>query len=94
MKRLVIGGAVAALIAGGAGASFASGSPYPNGNNDYGLCTAYAAHDAHNPNGQPSPFVAMQQAYDAANGDGAWADFCKNTLAGDGAPGNSEHGGH
>ena len=93
MKRLVISSAVAALIAGGAGVSFAGGGgfPYPNGNNDYGLCTAYQAH-SNNPNGQPAPFTAMQEAYDQANGDGAWDQFCADTLAGDGSPGNSEHG--
>lgn len=92
MKRLIIGTAAAALLAGGAGVSFAGGGgPYPNGNNDFGLCTAWQAHEDHNPNGQPGPFAAMEAAYDEANGDGAWADHCAEIL-GNAAPGNSEHG--
>ncbi len=93
MKRLVIGGIAATLIAGGAGISFAGqGGPSFNGNNDFGLCTAYFAQQAHNPNGVSGPFAAMQEAYDAANGDGSFEDYCQSVVDGDGSPGNSEHG--
>jgi hypothetical protein len=35
----------------------------------------------------------MEDAYDEAAGeDGAFAQFCADVLAGDGSPGNSEHG--
>lgn len=100
MKRLVISGAVAALIAGGAGLSFADGSgPSLNGNNNYGLCTAYEAQSAHNPNGPSAPFQQLAQNYQNSSSTGqSFDDYCKQLL-GDGTPGNStgshtNHGGH
>ncbi|MBK5306364.1 MAG: hypothetical protein JJD92_06715 [Frankiaceae bacterium] len=87
MKRTIIAAAVLALGAAGAGVSFAD--PYPNGNNDYGLCKAYTAHG----DSQPKPFEEMATAWEAANeGDETFAEFCATVLAGDGSPGNSEHG--
>ena len=68
MKRLVIGGAVAALIAGGAGASFA-GAPGPNDHNNWGLCNAYA----HNGNGNShgaAPFASLATTAGDYNHDG------------------------
>jgi hypothetical protein len=63
VKRLVIGGAVAALIAGGAGMSFA-GAPGPNGHNDFGLCKAYFSGSQTGQDHKHSapPFAALEQA--------------------------------
>ena len=85
MKRLVIGGAIAAIIAGGAGASFAGegGGFGFNGNNDYGLCTAWTH------NGHAGPFADLQPPADYS---GSIDQYCAEVLAGDGSPGNSEHG--
>jgi hypothetical protein len=89
MKRLVIGGAVAALIAGGAGMSFA-GQPGPNGHNNHGLCTAYFAGSdngqAHKH--QAPPFVQLEKDADAAgNNDGTTdaqevIDYCADATPG------------
>lgn len=57
MKRLVIGGALVALLAGGAGASLAD--PGPNGHNNYGLCNAYGHNGGNN---QGSAFQGLEQA--------------------------------
>ena len=73
MKRLVISGTIAAVVAGGAGFAFA-GQPGPNGHNNHGLCTAYFAGSE---NGQAhkhqaSPFVQLEKDADAAgNNDGS-----------------------
>ena len=72
MKRLVISSAVAALIAGGAGISFAGG-PGPNGHNDFGLCKAYFSGSD---NGQANKaqhgaaFIALTAAAGDSDGDG------------------------
>jgi hypothetical protein len=79
VKRLVISGTIAVLVAGGAGFAFADGGPTPNGHNDFGLCTALAAQEAHNPNGPAAPIAA------AVNDD-----FCSNDA--DNTPGGSTHG--
>ena len=91
MKRTIISAAVLALGLAGAGVSMAD--PYPNGNNDYGLCKAWTNHQDDNGNDNPRPFQEMEEAYDTAAGEeGAFAEFCQEVLAGDGSPGNSEHG--
>ena len=63
MKRLIVGGAIAAILAGGAGVSLADPGPNdPPGNghgNTYGLCNAYG-HNGGNNQGQA--FQGLQQA--------------------------------
>jgi hypothetical protein len=91
MKRLVISSAVAALIAGSAGISFADGNGGGggfgfNGNNNYGLCTAWLAHDK-NGGDQPGPFSTLE----APDGSDI-GDYC-DALVNDGTPGNA-HGDH
>ena len=71
MKRLVIGGAVAALIDGGAGASFAGG-PGPFGPNNWGLCNAYAHNNDHAH--QAPPFAALEKA--ASDNDQTVEEWC------------------
>jgi hypothetical protein len=100
VKRLVIGGAIAALIAGGAGMSFAAGDgPGPNDNNNHGLCTAYFAgsENGQSHKHQAPPFVALEQAADeAGDGDGTATpeevvDYCAPFLTGNGN-GNGNNG--
>ena len=105
MKRLVIGGAIAALVAGGAGLSFA-GQPGPNDHNNHGLCTAYFAgsQNGMDHKHQAGPFVQLEQDADAAgNNDGTTdpqevVDYCAPYLAGNGQDnpnnGNPSAGGH
>ena len=69
MKRLVIGGIAAALIAGGAGISFADGGPGPNDHNNWGLCNAYAHNGGGNSHGA-KPFTALATTAGDYNGDG------------------------
>jgi hypothetical protein len=87
VKRLVIGGALAALIAGGAGMSFA-GAPGPNGHNDYGLCKAYFAGSQ---NGQDhkhkaGPFAALAAAADDGDDNTSPAEdvaaYCEDVTPG------------
>jgi hypothetical protein len=55
------------------GLSFAQADPGPNGQNDHGLCTAYfnGQKNGHDKNGQPGPFVALEEAGRAyTNSDG------------------------
>ena len=67
MKRLVVGGVAALLLAGGAGVSLAA--PGPNGNNTYGLCTAYfAGSETGQANKRKAPpFVALEEAAEEQN---------------------------
>ena len=91
MKRTIVSAAVLTLLAGGASAAVAVG-PEPNGKNNYGLCTAYAkqAENRGGPNekGPNDTFLAMEAAYNEANGDGAFAAMC-DALLNSGSPGNS-----
>ena len=73
MKRLVIGGVAAALITGGAGVSFADGGPGPNGNNNWGLCNAFA-HNGGGNSHNAGPFAQLQQ--DASDANQSVADWC------------------
>lgn len=76
MKRLIIGGGAAALIAGGAGVSFAAGPGPGHGNNTFGLCTAYFSGSQtgqDHKHGAP-PFAALEAAANAA--DQSVADYC------------------
>jgi hypothetical protein len=87
VKRLVIGGAVAALLAGGAGMSFA-GQPGPNGHNNYGLCKAYFSGSengqAHKHNS--SAFAALEAAAsdndDSTSPEDDVAAFCEGVTPG------------
>jgi hypothetical protein len=98
VKRLIIGGSIAALIAGGTGMSFA-GAPGPNGNNNHGLCTAYFAGSAtgQEHKHQAPPFVQLEKDADAAgNNDGTTTpqevvDYCAPYLTGNGN-GNGNNG--
>jgi hypothetical protein len=92
VKRLVISSTIAALVAGGAGFAFADGGPSLNGNNNFGLCTAYEAQSAHNPNGPSAPFQQLADDYANSNNGASFSDYC-NALLNDGTPGNST-GGH
>jgi hypothetical protein len=93
MKRLVIGGAVAALIAGGAGISFADpgggggGGFGFNGNNNYGLCTAWLAHDKNGGN-QPGPFAGLTPPEGSGYDSDQIKEYCQDLVANSG-PGNS-----
>lgn len=88
MKRLVISGIAAALVAGGAGISFA-GAPGPNGHNNFGLCTAYAANQGHGHSHDTKPANALEAAADmAGNNDGtATADEITSFCSGFGPGG-------
>lgn len=102
MKRLVISSTIAALVAGGAGASFAAGGgPSLNGNNNFGLCTAYLAQQAHRPGGPNQTFQDLANAYqnDSTNNPNgqSFLDYCTSLVQNSG-PGNSNgshtnHGG-
>ena len=92
MKRTIISAAVLALVAGGAGAAVAG--PYPNGNNDYGLCMAYTKQSENR--GGPNEKGANQTFQDMAaeweektEGDETFAQYCSDLL-GQPAPGNSD----
>lgn len=61
MKRLVLGGAIVALLAGGASVSVAD--PGPFGPNNWGLCNAYAHNNSHAH--QAPPFEALEAAAEA-----------------------------
>lgn len=75
MKRLVIGGTLAAIVAGGAGAALAAPGP-GNGNNTFGLCTAWFSGSQTGQDHKHSapPFAALQAAADAAHQ--SVADYC------------------
>ena len=75
MKRLIIGGTLAAIVAGGAGFAFADPGP-GNGNNTFGLCTAYFAgsQTGQDHKHQAPPFQALEAAATAANQ--SVADYC------------------
>lgn len=89
MKRLVIGGAIAALVAGGTGLSFA-GAPGPNGHNDYGLCKAFFSGSEKGQNQKAAngvAFIALQAAAGDQDGDGDSdrddvAQFCSGKTPG------------
>jgi hypothetical protein len=68
VKRLVIGGAIAALVAAGTGLSFA-GAPGPNGHNNWGLCNAYA-HNGGGNSHNAKPFAALATTAGDYNQDG------------------------
>ena len=74
MKRLVLGGALVALLAGG-GSALAdppgSTVPGPNGHNNWGLCNAYA-HNGGNSNGRA--FMGLEAAAEAE--DQTVAEWC------------------
>jgi hypothetical protein len=101
VKRTIISAAVLALGLAGAGVSLADpgdGGFGFNGNNDYGLCTAFMNHN--DGNGQDDahagPFQDLQPPEEARDAQGQAYDsteeYCTDVLAGDGSPGNSEHG--
>jgi hypothetical protein len=69
MKRLVIGGAAAALIVGGAGMSFAGNGPGPHGPNNWGQCNAYA-HNGGGNSHNAKPFAALATTAGDYNQDG------------------------
>ena len=80
MKRLVIGGAVAALLAGGVGLS-AAGEPGPNGHNNWGLCNAYA-HNGQNNNGVAfQRLEAVAHEADEADGQNDYATAAEEVFA-------------
>jgi len=70
VKRLVLGGAIVALLA-GAGPVLAD-PPGPNGHNDWGLCNAYA-HNGGNNNGRA--FQGLEAAAEEA--DQTVAEWCE-----------------
>lgn len=82
MRRVVIGAVLAAMTVGGAGASFAAGSPGPNGHNLYGLCTAYSSGSQNGQNHKHAapPFQALQNDAQAANE--TVAQYCQNATPG------------
>jgi hypothetical protein len=68
MRKILAGVIAVICIAGGISVSVAqAGEPGPNGNNDHGLCTAYfnGQKKGHDKNGQPGPFIALQEAGEA-----------------------------
>ena len=79
MRRIVLGLAAAALVA-GSGAALAD--PGPNGHNNYGLCTAYFAGSdngqAHKHNAPP--FAALEDAAAAQNQ--SVEEFCASATPG------------
>ncbi len=87
MKRLVVAGIAAATLAGGAGVSLAQ--PGPNGNNTFGLCTAYFAGSdtgrEHKRNAPP--FQALEDAAGVEDDDTqeqrdeAVRDYCEENGA-------------
>lgn len=81
MKRLVIGGIAAALLAGGAGMSFA-GQPGPNGHNNFGLCTAYLANQGHGNSHDTKPADALEAAADSNHDGTTTAQEIANYCAG------------
>lgn len=74
MKRTVVSAAVLALLAGGAGVSLAD--PGPNGNNTFGLCTAYfsGSEQGQEKKRQAPPFQGLEAAAEAA--DQTVAEYC------------------
>lgn len=87
MKRTIISAAVLALGLAGAGVSLADpgdGGPSFNGNNQYGLCTAWTNHQDEHGNDNPQPFQDLQppDGYDSVE------EYCAEVLGVDG-PGNS-----
>jgi hypothetical protein len=90
MKRTLIAAAVLVLGAAGAGVSLAD--PGPNGSNNHGLCTAYAANGGHGNSHDTKPANALEAA--AEDGDDATSDaqevanYCAEYLTG-----NSQNGG-
>jgi opacity protein-like surface antigen len=67
VKRTVISAAVLALLAGGASAAVAG--PGPNGNNTFGLCTAYFAgsEKGQEKKRQAPPFQGLEKAAEEAD---------------------------
>ncbi|MFP5218231.1 MAG: hypothetical protein ACLGIG_00625 [Actinomycetes bacterium] len=67
MKRTIIGTAIFALVAGGAG--IATAQPGPNGNNTFGLCTAYFAgsEKGQEKKRQAPPFQGLEAAAEEAD---------------------------
>jgi hypothetical protein len=95
VKRLVLGGALVALLAGGAGSAIAAGGgPGPNGHNNYGLCNAYG-HNGGNNHGRA--FQELERAAreaDEADGQDNYTTtaeevgaFCSDTGAHPGGKG-------
>ena len=70
MKRTIIAAAILALGTAGAGVSLAD--PGPNGNNNWGLCNAYAHNNEHAH--KAPPFAALEDAAEAA--DQSVAEWC------------------
>lgn len=76
MKRTIVSAAVLTLLAGGA--SVAVADPGPNGNNTFGLCTAYSSgsdqgQSKKQENGKP--FIALEAAADAE--EMTVAEYCE-----------------
>jgi hypothetical protein len=74
MKRLIVAGSVMAVMTGGAGAVLAE--PGPNGNNTFGLCTAYFAGNdtAREHKRNAPPFAALIKA--AEDNDQSVEEYC------------------
>jgi hypothetical protein len=69
VKTLVVPAAVTLLAIGGAATTAAVADPGPNGNNNFGLCTAYFAgsEQGQEQKRKAPPFVALEAAAEEAN---------------------------
>lgn len=68
MRKMIAAGTTALLLAGG-GAFAASAEPGPNGNNTFGLCTAYfsGSEKGQEKKRQAPPFQGLEAAAEAAD---------------------------
>lgn len=82
VRKMMIGLAVAAAVATGAGTAFASSAPGPNGPNTYGLCKAYSAGSSVGQSHKHSapPFAALAAAAAAQNE--TVAQYCASATPG------------
>lgn len=82
VRKALIGLAVAAAVASGAGTAFASSAPGPNGHNTYGLCKAYAAGSSVGQSHKHAapPFAAL--AADASAANESVAEYCASATPG------------
>lgn len=99
-KRALSVLAAAALLFGGTGtaalAEHGGGQPGPNGNNDYGLCTAYfnGSEQGQEKKRQAPPFQALEDHAGDADGDGESgtpSDVWEYCTSGPGVGGNPDN---
>lgn len=92
MRRQLIGGLLAATLAGSAGMALAA-SPNPglNDKNDHGLCTAWE-HASANGKGHGQPFLNMPSDVGDYNQDGQTDSSDVDAYCGDLLQGNSQNG--